>query len=474
MKLNFIIDKTLPQKIYLQLYEAFKNIIENGDILPNEKLPSIRQIAIKYDISHLTVLKAYELLEKNNLIFKINGKGCYVKENNYLSSKNQKPIINNFAIINKSINFASATPSTELYPVKEFQNIINEIFDNYGDKVFNYFDTQGLLELREILVEKLKALNITTNASNIQIVSGSQQALDILKKIMSKKKNTTIVIGSPSYYGAINTFSEVTKMISVPVLEDGFDLIELEKILQNNKIDFIYTMINFECPTGISWSLEKKLKILELANKYKFAIIEDDCMSDFYYFNNPSIPLKALDSNNNVIYINSFSKVIMPGLRIGYMVLPNKLTQEVIAAKFSSDISSSGLMQMAIYLFLKRGYLNLHIEKLRDIFKKRYEFSLSLLKNIKGLELPFLSKGGFYFWIKLPSEINSNILYNLLKEKKVSILPSSVFFLAEEQNNNFIRLSFTSVTLEEIKDGLQILKDTISDLLEKKDFPSIL
>ena len=218
----------------------------------------------------------------------------------------------------------------------------------------------------------------------------------------------------------------------------------------------------------------KKLKILELANKYKFTIIEDDCMSDFYYFNNPSIPLKALDSNNNVIYINSFSKVIMPGLRIGYMVLPNKLTQEVIAAKFSSDISSSGLMQMAIYLFLKRGYLNLHIEKLRDIFKKRYEFSLSLLKNIKGLELPFLPKGGFYFWIKLPSEINSNVLYNLLKEKKVSILPSSVFFLAEEQSNNFIRLSFTSVTLEEIKDGLQILKDTISDLLEKKDFPSIL
>lgn len=474
MKLNFIIDKTLPQKIYLQLYEAFKNIIENGDILPNEKLPSIRQIAIKYDISHLTVLKAYELLEKNNLIFKINGKGCYVKEQDSLISKAQKPIIHNFAFINKSINFASATPSTELYPIKEFQNIINEIFDNYGDKVFNYFDTQGLLELREILVEKLKALNITTNVSNIQIVSGSQQALDILKKIISKKKNTTIVVGRPTYYGAINTFSEVTKMLSVPVLEDGFDLVELEKILQNNKIDFVYTMINFECPTGISWSLEKKLKILELANKYKFTIIEDDCMSNFYYFDNPSIPLKALDSNNNVIYINSFSKVIMPGLRIGYMVLPNKLVQEAITAKFSSDISSSGLMQMAIYLFLKRGYLDSNIEKLRYIFKKRYEFSLSLLKDIKGLELPFLPKGGLYFWIKLPSEINSNVLYNLLKEKKVSILPSSVFFLAEEQNNNFIRLSFISVTLEEIKDGLQILKETISDLLEKKDFPSIL
>ena len=474
MKLNFNIDKTSPQKIYLQLYDAFKLIIESGEILPNEKLPSIRQIAIKYGISHLTVLKTYELLEKNNLIFKINGKGCYVKENNSLASKNQKPIINNFAIINKSINFASATPSTELYPIKEFQNIINEIFDNYGDKVFNYFDTQGLLELREILVEKLKTFNISTTSSNIQIVSGSQQALDILKKIISKKKNTTIVVGSPTYYGAINTFSEVTKMLSVPVLEDGFDLIELEKILQNNKIDFLYTMINFECPTGISWSLEKKLKILELANKYKFTIIEDDCMSEFYYFDNPSIPLKALDTNDKVIYINSFSKMIMPGLRVGYMVLPSKSIQDVIAAKFSSDISSSGLMQMAIYLFLKRGYLNSHIEKLREIFKERYEVTLSILKDIDILELTFLPKGGLYFWLKLPNEVNSNILYNLLKEKKVSILPSSVFFLLEEQNNNYIRLSFTSVTLEEIKDGLQILKDTIYDLLEKKDFPSIL
>lgn len=474
MKLNFNIDKNSPLKIYLQLYDAFKFLIENGEILPNEKLPSIRQIAIKYGISHLTVLKTYELLEKNNLIFKINGKGCYVKEQDSLASKNQKPVINNFTIINKSINFASATPSTELYPIKEFQNIINEIFDNYGDKVFNYFDTQGLLELREILVEKLKTFNISTKSSNIQIVSGSQQALDILKKIISKKKTTTIVVGCPTYYGAINTFSEVTKMISVPVLEDGFDLIELERILQKRKIDFVYTMINFECPTGISWSFEKKLKILELANKYNFVIIEDNCMSEFYYYNNPSFPLKALDNNDKVIYINSFSKSIMPGLRIGYMVLPSEFVEDVVAAKFSSDLSSSGLMQMAIYLFLKRGYLDVYTKKLRVTFKERYELVLSLIKDINFLEVSYIPKGGLYFWIKIPNEINSNTLYNLLKEKKVSILPSSVFYLTEEQNSNYIRLSFTSVTNDEIKKGIYILKETILALLEKKDFPSIL
>ncbi len=123
MKLNFLIYKDSPHKIYLQLYDSIKNMIETGEALPNEKLPSIRQIAIKFDINTLTVLKAYDLLEKNNYIFKLSGKGCFVKEKNKLISNTQKPVINNFAIINKDINFASATPAADLYPVSIFQEL---------------------------------------------------------------------------------------------------------------------------------------------------------------------------------------------------------------------------------------------------------------------------------------------------------------------------------------------------------------
>ena len=123
MKLNFLIYKDSPHKIYLQLYDSIKNMIETGEALPNEKLPSIRQVAIKFDINTLTVLKAYDLLEKNNYIYKLSGKGCFVKEKNKLISNTQKPVINNFAIINKDINFASATPAADLYPVGIFQEL---------------------------------------------------------------------------------------------------------------------------------------------------------------------------------------------------------------------------------------------------------------------------------------------------------------------------------------------------------------
>ena len=234
MKLNFLIYKDSPHKIYLQLYDSIKNMIETGEALPNEKLPSIRQVAIKFDINTLTVLKAYDLLEKNNYIYKLSGKGCFVKEKNKLISNTQKPVINNFAIINKDINFASATPAADLYPVGIFQELINDIFNNYGEKAFNYFNTQGLLELRETIAEKLKNNNIYTSPNNIQIVSGSQQALDLIKKIILKRKTTTMVAANPTYYGAINTFSEIAKMISVSLEEDGINIEELEKILQKN------------------------------------------------------------------------------------------------------------------------------------------------------------------------------------------------------------------------------------------------
>ncbi len=279
-----------------------------------------------------------------------------------------------------------------------------------------------------------------------------------------------MVAATPTYYGAINTFSEIAKMISVPLEEDGINIEELEKILQKNKVDFIYTMINFESPTGISWSTEKKKKILELSEKYNFTIIEDDCHSHLYYYNNITTPLKTMDRKNKVIYINSFSKLIMPGLRLGYMIVPTNLISDIIAAKFSADISSAGLLQLALHLFIKRGYLEPHIEKLRAVFKEKYELTLSLLKEIKEIELPYIPNGGFYIWIKLPKGLNSNVFYNVLKERHVSILPDSVFYINDEQENDHIRLSFAAVTKEEIIRGIEIIKKSLEEFSQKKDF----
>ena len=464
MKFNFVIEKNSDDTIYIQLYTALKKMIDDEEIKPREKLPSIRQLAMKYDLSKLTVLKAYDLLEKNNLIYKIHGKGCFVKEKTSLYEKMQKPIINNFAIINKNINFASSTPCSDLYPIEEFREIINSILLKDGEKLFNYSDTQGCLKLRELIVTMLKKKGIKETAQNIQIVTGAQQALDILNKIMLKNEHPAMAVGAPTYYGAINTFSDVATMVPVPVCKDGFDLEALEHILQNKKIDYLYAMINFECPTGIVWSQEKKKHLLELAEKYDFLIIEDDCISDLYYYDNPTTPLKSLDKNERVIYINSFSKVIMPGLRLGYMVIPEKYITEVIAAKFSSDISSSGLMQMATYHFINEGHFQKHLENLKKIYKERYEFTLKCLEKIKGIEIFALTGGGFYFWIKLPDNINSNLVYAILRDMKISILPGTVFYIDKNAKSDHIRLSFASAPVNEIKKGVDKLHEVILSL----------
>lgn len=446
MKLNFIIYKDSPHKIYLQIYDSIKNIIDNGEVNAHEKLPSLRQVAIKFGINTLTVLKAYDLLEKNNYIYKIIGKGCFVKEKNNIISNTQKPVINAFTILNNHINFSSATPSEEIYPIDIFQKIINDIFDTYGRQIFKYTNTQGLYDLRVILCEKLINNQIFTSPENIQIVSGAQQALDLIKKMISKRKNTTMVMTTPTYYGAINTFSDTVKIISIPLEKDGVNIEKLEKSLETNKIDFFYCMINFQSPVGITWSLEKKKKLLKLSLEYNFTIIEDDCLSPLYYYDNKAFPLKSLDEKNKVIYINSFSKLIMPGLRLGYIILPNNLIPDIVALKFYSDISSSALMQRAVSHFFQQGFWEPHMENMRAFFRKKYELTLSLLENIPILEIPYYPRGGFYLWVKLPDGLNSNLFYNVLKSKNVSILPDSVFYPQESKVNNYIRISFASVS----------------------------
>lgn len=466
MKINFVIYKNSLQKIYLQIYEALKNSIEISELKANQKLPSVRQIAIKFDINVLTVLKAYDLLEKNDYIYKVRGKGCFVKEKEVLISKNQKPILNNFATLNHKINFASATPTSTTYPIEEFEFLIKESFKIYGSSIFNYFDSQGILELRKSIKKYLTEKGIKTEEKNIQIISGAQQGLDLIKKTLIKRKNTTMIVGDPTYYGIIHTFSENIKMICVPLEKDGMNLFELEKVLQNNKIDFLYTMINFESPTGIVWSEIKKRKLLELASKYNFLIIEDDCLSELYYNGQIVKPLKSMDKEERVIYLHSFSKIIMPGLRLGYMIVPSPIITEMIAAKFSSDISSSGLLQFTLHLFLERGFLKNHLEYLRKYFQKKLELILQELEKIKDVTIQYIPIGGFYLWIKLPQNICSNYFYNILQDKGVSILPSSVFSLKDEIDNHYIRISFASVSDEEIKIGVNILKTTLEELLK--------
>ena len=199
----------------------------------------------------------------------------------------------------------------------------------------NYANTQGDEELRKVIKLTLLQKKMDISIKNIQIINGAQQGLDlIMKSIISKTKNK-IIVGSPTYHGALNIFKNNCKIFTVTMENDGFNMLELEELLQKEKISFIYTMMDFNCPTGISWSNEKKKQLIHLAQKYKTYILEDDFASDLYYKEKRRIFLKNLDKENKyVIYMKSYSKILAPGLRLAFMILPNELIEKIKTSKF--------------------------------------------------------------------------------------------------------------------------------------------
>lgn len=234
----------------------------------------------------------------------------------------------------------------------------------------------------------------------------------------------------------------------------------MEAIVKREKIKFVYTASTYQNPTGISMSEKKRLELLNLAEKYNFYILEDDCSSDIYFGGEKIRSIKSYDKNNRVIYIKSYSKIFMPGFRLGFILAPRKIADSVLAGKYSSDISNSGLNQRVFQYFLEQGIWKKHIEKSRKEFRKKQKYMYNKLKSIEDIKINH-SKGGMCFWIELPKEVTGEAVYMKLARQGVGILPGVVF---SEQAYNYIRVSFAQCNEKEIDEGIDILSRAIDEL----------
>lgn len=460
MKLNS------QQPLYLQIYEMIKQDIIENKYTKNEKLPSIRNLAKKLGVNNVTIVKTYDTLEKDLYVYKKRGSGVYV--NNLNIRKNfleEEIIMENFQYgrleVNCKINFANSNPNGNYFPIKKFKDCINYVIDRDQEKIFAYEDPKGYIELRNTISKHLEAEKIIVPPKYIQIISGAQQGIDLITKSLIHFGDK-VIIENPSYSGAITSFKRGgAKVIDIPLLKDGIDLEILNNILIKEKISYLYLMTNFQNPTGISYSKKNKLKILALAKKYNFYIIEDDSSSDLYYKNKP-FSLKSMDTNEKVIYIKSYSRIFMPGLRLGFLIAPKDKLKYISFTKYHTDISTPGLIQRAFEHYLNSPLWEVHTKKLRIIYKKKFEVAYNLLKKIDHLELFAIPQGGLYFWVKL-EKITSEALFLKALQKKVGILPGSIFKL-NEKSEGWVRLCFADVEIEEIKKGLKILKESIEEL----------
>ena len=325
-----------------------------------------------------------------------------------------------------------------------------------------YSDPLGYLELRRSINEEF--WNGKNNLDNILIISGAQQGIDIVGKSLVNI-NDNIVIERPTYGGALLVFKlRRANILEIPMEKDGPNIEKFENLLKRNKIKCFYTMSYFQNPTGISCSLEKKKKIIELAHKYDFYILEDDYLSELVYSNDLEyIPYRSLDSER-VIYIKSFSKIFLPGIRMGYLIAPDKFKEEFKALKFNSDIATSSLMQRALQDYIAKGYWKEHIERLNEEYSKRYNFIKELIDNKLGDMVSYREpKGGLNLFLNINKniDITSKKLFYELKDRQTIITPGSIFFKNPNDGDKSVRIGFSQIDYSKIEKGIDNIYDVL-------------
>ncbi|MED3575581.1 PLP-dependent aminotransferase family protein [Cytobacillus praedii] len=437
---------------YIEIMEEIKRRLVDGSLIAGSKLPSVRQLTEEFSCSKTTVIKAYTELEKEHLIFSVPKSGYYVV-NEY---KNETHA-------NEGIDFLSAGPDKNLIPYIDFQHCMNQAIDMYKEELFTYSDQQGLYSLRVQIVKYLQNLQVFTPPERVVVVSGSQQALNLLASMPFPNGKNNILIEQPTYFGFIETINlQQATTFGIELSEEGIDFDRLEYIFRNNDIKFFYIIPRFHNPLGHCYTNKEKKKIVELAERYDVYIVEDDFLGDLDP-NGKSDPLFSFDPSGRVIYVKSFSKVFLPGLRVAAVILPTLMIRNFLRYKFSADFNSSAISQGTLEIYLKSGMFTSHLKKI----KKVYRTKMQILKGACELLLPEDTQftkptSGFYLSIRLPENVSAKQVVHLLNEQRIFVDDASRMYLPEYKMDNLLRLSISQVKESQIKSGVESLAHGIS------------
>lgn len=442
------------KKKYELIIEHIEKLVELNQLKQGERLPPIRTMANRFNCNKSTVIRAYKELEMNHKIYAIPKSGYYLVEKNNLNNDEYD-----------CINFCRVMPEPKLLPYKEFNHCINKAIELYKNNLFSYSDAQGLESLRKVLVNHFSEHQVFTSEERIFITSGSQQALSILSKMPFPNGKKNILVEQPTYkliHGVVEMNGD--RLIGISRNYCGIDFKELERIFKDEDIKFFYTIPRFHNPLGTSYSEKEKQRIVELAEKYDVYVIEDDYLADIDT-NKKALPMFYYDISKQVVYVKSFSKAFMPGIRIGAVVLHEELKNEFLTHKRYYDLNTSVLAQGALEIFINSGMYNNHIKKVRLEYRKKMNCLREYLKALDTSEIEFfIPETGFFVWIRLPNRININTLVKRLKKKNIYISPGKEFFIKNNSNENSLRICISKLSEDKIRFGIKMLLEEINKI----------
>jgi DNA-binding transcriptional MocR family regulator len=473
MQLSLRRNSDLP--LYRQITNQMREYIRTGALPVGSRLPTIRKLASEYGLTRLTIQSAYAELQAEGLVEAGVGRGTFVAEHPPIPTSLHTPPVPTLSPpswLSQGIladmmrmtahpdllSFAQAIPEVSTYPTQELSRSLRVTLEDPIS--LSYSATQGELALREQVAHILLDRGVVTPPDLVMITSGAQQAIDLaLRAFVSPEE--IVLVEEPTYVGMIELAAQRgQRIVAIPSDTHGILLDALEVACKRYHPRLLYLIPTFHNPTGRSLSNERRQALLRLARTYDFLIFEDD-VAGMLSYDDPSAPaLKASDTDGRVIYGSSFSKVLLPGIRLGMLVAAEKHLLPLLAARRTSDLFSSPLLQHALADYLHRHHLSVHLQRVRPLYRARRDAMLSALQR----HLPECSwtcpPGGFNLWITFPEQINERDFYLQAIERGVGIAPGAAFFL-QSQTRAHMRLSFSAHTPERIEQGIAILGDLL-------------
>lgn len=367
------------------------------------------------------------------------------------------------------VSLSAGNPSPEAFPAKEIAAISADILKKQPIAALQYSVTEGYPKLRARLKTYMKSkYNIGTDNDSILITSGAQQIMDLASKSLINEHDT-VICEAPSFIGSLNTFRSYNcRLRGVTVESDGMNIDELEQALKTEKnAKFIYTIPNFQNPSGVTMSLKKRKAVYELAKKYNVMIIEDNPYGDLRYVGEDIPAIKTFDTDGIVIYAGSFSKTIAPGLRVAFAVAPNPVFQKMVVCKQGQDVHTNIWSQMIVDEFMDRYDYEAHLDRLRRIYSKKADYMSWLLDQNLPPQMSYNKiEGGLFTVCTLPESVDMQTFCKELINRKVCVVPGSAFLPDETQPCSNFRINFTTPTDEQLKKGIRIMGELAREVIK--------
>lgn len=367
------------------------------------------------------------------------------------------------------VSLSAGNPAPDAFPAKEIAEISADLLSRRPVDALQYGLTEGYTPLRDYLKKYMKdKYGIGSENDQLIITSGAQQVMDLAAKSLCNEGDV-VICEAPSFIGSLNSFrSYNARLVGVPVESDGINTEILEEKLKTEKnVRFIYVIPNFQNPSGVTMSLEKRKKVYALAKKYGVMILEDNPYGELRYFGENVPAIKSLDTDGIVMYAGSFSKVISPGMRVGWCVAPNPVIQKMVVCKQGQDVHTNMWSQIVIHEYVTKYDFEEHLNYLRELYRKKARFMMDLLDEHLA---PYITydkiDGGLFIMCKLPDNINMLDFCKEAVKRKVCVVPGNAFLTDETEECHTFRVNFSTPTDQQLEKGVKILGELIKELCQ--------